>query len=86
MDGAMVDVEVLFFARARELAGRPQARLSVPEGATVDAAVRRIAEEFPALAAYLGVCRVALDEEFASGTERIGARSVLAVLPPVSGG
>jgi molybdopterin converting factor subunit 1 len=86
MEPDAVEVEVLFFARARELAGRPSARLRLPPGSSVEMALRRIGEEFPGLGPYLGACRVALDETLASGKEEVHAGSVLAVIPPVSGG
>jgi molybdopterin converting factor subunit 1 len=86
MEPETIEVEVLFFARARELAGRASARVRLPAGSSVESAVRRIGEEFPGLGPYLGACRVALDEAFASGREEVRERSVLAVIPPVSGG
>lgn len=79
-------VHVLFFARARELAGLSEADLDVPAGANVEAAVHRLAEEFPELASYLAVCRLAVDEELAAGGDPIPEGAVLAVIPPVSGG
>ena len=82
----MLEVEVRFFARARELAGSANATLSLPAGATVEAAVQRLAVEFPRLGPFLKSCRVALNEEFAGGAEPLAEGSVLAVIPPVSGG
>ena len=79
-------VHVLFFARARELAGLSEADLDIPSGANVDAAIRRLGEAFPRLAAYLQVCRLAVDEELAAGEDPIRDGAVLAVIPPVSGG
>jgi molybdopterin converting factor subunit 1 len=81
-----VRVHVLFFARARELAGLPEADLEIPSGANVEAAARRLGEEFPGLASYLPVCRLAVDEELAAGGDPVRDGAVLAVIPPVSGG
>jgi molybdopterin converting factor subunit 1 len=82
-----MEIEVLFFARTRELAGRSKAALSVRAGATVGDVLRRIEEEFPALEGRLRSCRVAVNEEFASDdTAPVPDRSVLAIIPPVSGG
>ena len=81
-----LEVEVLFFARARELAGRTRATLRLAPGATVADAARRLEEEYPGLAGRLGSCRFALDEEFAPPDAPVRGRSVLAVIPPVSGG
>jgi hypothetical protein len=38
----MIEVEVLFFARTRELAGAARRKLRLPEGATVELAARRL--------------------------------------------
>jgi molybdopterin converting factor subunit 1 len=81
-----IEVEVLFFARARDLAGTARARLELPAGATVAEAVRRLEEEFPGLGAQVRSCRIAVNEEFARGGDPVSDRSVLAVIPPVSGG
>jgi sulfur-carrier protein len=81
-----IEVEVLFFARARELAGKARARLALPAGATVAEAALRLEKEFPGLGAQVRSCRLALNEEFARDGDVIADRSVLAVIPPVSGG
>ena len=81
-----IEVEVLFFARARDLAGKAKARLALPAGATVAEAARRIEEEFPGLGAQVRNCRIAVNEEFARAEDPVADRSVLAVIPPVSGG
>jgi molybdopterin converting factor subunit 1 len=82
----MIEVEVLFFARARELAGHAGAKLALPSGATVAGAAAKIAESFPALGAMLKSCRFAVNEELARDDETVPDHAVLAVIPPVSGG
>jgi len=82
----MMEIEVLFFARAREIAGSRRAVLPLRKGATVEVAVAQIAERFPGLADLLPSCRFAVNEEFASGNDRLPEKSTLAVIPPVSGG
>lgn len=78
--------EVLFFARARELAGT---RRTVLEGATVEEVVRaateRYGEEFGALCA---TCTVVVDGETVPRVEfaHTPPGAELAILPPVSGG
>jgi molybdopterin converting factor subunit 1 len=81
-----IDVEVLFFARARELAGTQRATLRLEAPATVESAAREVAARFPRLGGLLAVCRFAVDEAFASSGEAVQAGAVLAVIPPVSGG
>jgi molybdopterin converting factor subunit 1 len=82
----MIEIEVLFFARAREIAGSRRAVVALREGATVDVAVAQIAENYPQLADVLPNCRFAVNEEFANGSHRLEEKSTLAVIPPVSGG
>lgn len=79
-------VTVLLFARARELAGRPEVRLELPTDATVATALDALTAQSPAVAAVLPSCRTALDEEFAPRTARLHDGATVAVLPPVSGG
>lgn len=85
-EAPMIEVEVLFFARAKELAGAPRARLALPLGSTVETAARRLGEAFPGLAGALSACRFAVNEEFASSGEAVPDGATLAVIPPVSGG
>jgi len=81
-----VRVEVLLFAAAREAAGSASASLDLTDGATVSEAFAVLAEQHPALRAVLPSCRAAVDEEFAPPSRRLTAGSVVAILPPVSGG
>ena len=79
-------VEVLLFAAARESAGLERIEMEVPEGTTVAGLFRLLAEAYPALAPVLGSCRAAVDEHFAAPDAALADGSVVAVLPPVSGG
>ena len=81
-----IEVEVLFFARARDLAGKAKARMALPLGATVAEAVRQLEKEFPGLGRQVRSCRIAVNEEFAREEDPVPDQSVLAVIPPVSGG
>lgn len=81
-----IQVEVLLFARARELAGGSSLRLEVPQGATVADAARRLMEARVALAQLLPSCRFAVNDEFAASSDPLPPGAVLAVIPPVSGG
>lgn len=83
---AAMEVEVLFFARARELAGRDRARLGLRGGATVREACAALAAAYPALEKCLAASRIGVNEEFADPGAVIPAGAVLAVIPPVSGG
>jgi len=79
-------VKVLLFASARDAAGCAEVECDVPERATVQAALERLAAEHPRLVELLPSCRAAIDDDFASRDAVIPEGAVLAVLPPVSGG
>jgi molybdopterin synthase catalytic subunit len=81
-----IQVEVLFFARARELAGSASVKLQLPLGSSVSGAAALLAAQYPQLDPVLKSCRIALNEELTTGSELVDDGAVLAVLPPVSGG
>jgi molybdopterin converting factor subunit 1 len=80
-------VTVLYFAALRDLVGRSEERLALPEEVTT---VRRFLEHLarhePVLAARLPFVRIARNEVFASADEPITDGDVLALIPPVAGG
>lgn len=83
---ARMEVEILFFARLRELAGTNSTTLQVPTRASVAEALDVIASTYPDLGDYLTCCRTAVNEEFAPPDAIIPEHGVLAIIPPVSGG
>ncbi|MCA9543182.1 MAG: molybdenum cofactor biosynthesis protein MoaE [Myxococcales bacterium] len=82
-----MDINLLFFAAARERAGTGQARLSLPDWATLADAIAAAGARWPALVPLWPHVRFAVDEAFVAdrGTP-LGADSTVAVIPPVSGG
>ena len=81
-----MEIQVLFFARARELAGTDSARVELAAEAHVTDALAQVAANYPALGKYLANCRTAVDEEFVTTDAPLAENSVLAIIPPVSGG
>jgi molybdopterin converting factor subunit 1 len=79
-------VTVKLFARARDLAGCPEARVELADNATVAHLRRRLREDVPDLVGLLDRCRVAVDEEFAGDDVVLRETSEVALIPPVSGG
>jgi molybdopterin converting factor subunit 1 len=79
-------VRVLFFAAAREMAGRTEVDVEVAEGATVDSLFTRLAADHEGLADVLRACRAAVDEEFTLRATALADGQTVAILPPVSGG
>jgi molybdopterin converting factor subunit 1 len=81
-----VNVRVLYFAVARELAGVREEMIELDEGATIATARRAIESRHPALLATDARLRAARNEVFATDTEPLADGDVLALIPPVAGG
>lgn len=79
-------MNVLFFARARDLAGVAEVEVDVAAGESVAALRSRLAEQFPQLRALLPHCAVAVDDVYAEDDAIFTGVERVAVLPPVSGG
>jgi molybdopterin synthase catalytic subunit len=78
-------LQVLYFAGARDAAGRPRETLAEPP-ATVGALRRALAAAHPRLAPVLARCRIAVDQEFAPDDAPLRDGAEVAIVPPVSGG
>jgi molybdopterin synthase sulfur carrier subunit len=77
----------LYFAALRELVGRAEELVEVPEGVlTAGDFVRYLERTRPALAGKMASVRVALDETFASDSDALHDVQVIALIPPVAGG
>lgn len=79
-------VTVLFFAQARERAGRASAELSLPEGSRLTDALAVLAREHPALETLWPHLAVAVSGRLARPETLLTDGAELALLPPVSGG
>ncbi len=79
-------IEVLYFAAAREAAGRPSEGLDVEHGTTIAALRSLLASRHPALAQRWRGLRFAVGERFEAEDRVLEAGDVVALIPPVSGG
>lgn len=79
-------VTVLYFAAARERAGRSSETIDLGEGATAGDALAAACERHPALRAVAGKLRLAVDQEFAPLDRKLRDGGEVALIPPVSGG
>jgi molybdopterin converting factor small subunit len=81
-----VELHVLLFGRARELAGAGERWLRVPDGASVGQAADRLSAFYPAMAPLLQRCSFALNGSYATRDETVRGGDELAILPPIGGG
>jgi molybdopterin converting factor subunit 1 len=79
-------VTIRLFARLREIAGAPDLRRELPDGATARTAWDLLAQEFPGLAAHEGSISCAVNEHYARLSTPVQDGDEIAFLPPVSGG
>ena len=82
----MTHVRVRLFAVQRELAGRRQVDLELPDGASIDTAWTALVVEHPALASGRTAVRFARNGVYADAAETLADGDELACIPPVSGG
>lgn len=84
-------VRVLYFAAVRDLAGRAEESVELPDGVrTIGALARWLEGHVPALAGRVhgesAHVRIARNEAFAVADEPIAEGDVIALIPPVAGG
>jgi MoaE-MoaD fusion protein len=79
-------LRVRFFAIHRELLGRREEELELPEGATIAGAWSELTMRHPALAPSLPIVRFARNAVYADPDERLADGDELAIIPPVAGG
>jgi molybdopterin converting factor subunit 1 len=81
-----VRVRVRLFASLREVVGRAERPLELPEGATAEDAWRALAADAPALLARRPSLAVAVNREYAGFETLLKHDDEVAFIPPVSGG
>ena len=86
MENETLEIRVLFFAMAHELAGESSIELSLPAPATAGDAEDALKKRYEWLGERLSSYRIAVDEEFGGKDTPLRDGSELAIIPPVSGG
>lgn len=85
-----VSLKLLFFAKARELVGRSETRLSVRSSdiVTGEALKRTVLMAFPNLMPISASVIVALNQEYITDGDTVLLREndEVAIIPPISGG
>lgn len=77
---------VRLFAIARQLAGRAEVEVRLPEPATVADLRRAMAEQHPGLTPIIERVRIAVEDEYTDDADPLPVDARLALIPPVSGG
>lgn len=82
-----MSVRILYFAKIRDLTGKPEEELRLPEGVRqLSDFAAHLSVLYPALRGQLGSVRFARNEAFAALSEPIADGDTIAVIPPVAGG
>ena len=79
-------VNILLFARLRDIAGEAQLARDVAPGASIGDVWRQLAGEFPELSKYERSISTAVNADYARMDHRVSDGDEVAFLPPVSGG
>ena len=81
-----MQVRVLFFGALRDLLGRSDDALTLPEGARLADLLNHYEAELPRLKDFLPAIALSINQEYASPGAALHDRDEVALLPPVSGG
>jgi len=79
-------VRVLFFGNLKEIAGRSDDQLELPNGATLADVLSHYERQFPRLRSFLPSIAVSVNQEYASPAVSLHEQDEIGLLPPVSGG
>ena len=79
-------VRILFFGILKELAGKGNDSLQLPESASVRDVLAHYESQFPGMKALLASLAVAVNQHYAGPDTKLNLDDEVALLPPVSGG
>jgi molybdopterin converting factor subunit 1 len=79
-------LKVLFFGQLKDIAGRSEDSVELPEGSRVEDVFAHYASAHPRLRELAGSIVVARNQQFTPGTQSVADGDEIAFLPPVSGG
>ncbi len=82
----MMQVRVLFFGMLKELLGRSDEVVALPEGATLADLLARYETQVPRMRQYTSSLAFAVNQEYAPIEARLHDQDEVGLLPPVSGG
>jgi molybdopterin converting factor small subunit len=79
-------LQVMLFARAREIVGRPTLELEGGPGTDIGQLRGKMLAACPDLAELLPHCHFSVDQRFVDDAMTVAEDSEIACIPPVSGG
>ena len=79
-------VRLLFFAVLRDITGKSEAELSLPDGTRAADVWQSMRQQYAALAAYSTPPMIAINEDYATAETLLSDGDELAFIPPVAGG
>jgi molybdopterin synthase sulfur carrier subunit len=77
-------IMVLFFAKSREVVGKDQLELEIPEGEGASSLVDKLQSQYPELEG-MGF-RIAVNSDYVEKDFKLHEGDQVAVIPPISGG
>jgi molybdopterin converting factor subunit 1 len=82
----MMKIRLLFFAVLRDIAGRSEDVVELPDGTRAGDVWQRLRDEHAALRDYIQPPMIAVNESYVSADEPLHDGDELAFIPPVAGG
>ena len=79
-------VTVQYYAILRELSGVGKEEIELRQGSTGHTLLEAVVDRHPALGPYVSVIRLATETEYIKSDVHIEQGTVIALIPPVSGG
>jgi len=79
-------IRVLFFGRLKEIVGRAEDFVELPDGAPIEAVFSHYGANHPELARFRASLVASRNQEFAAWSTPLHSGDEVAFLPPVSGG
>jgi molybdopterin synthase catalytic subunit len=79
-------IRLLFFAVLRDIAGRDEKAIDVPEGTRAGDVWLRLRDRHPELRDYVQPPMIAVNESYVGAEELLRDGDELAFIPPVAGG
>ena len=86
MVGCSMRVRVRLFASLREVVGKSDLELELPDEATLEDAWTSLASSYPSIAAKRRALAVAVNRRYVAFTEALAQGDEIVFVPPVSGG